>query len=127
MSSEIITSNDLKAILDEVLPMDISATATVSGSTGALYLYRFGNIVYFSSKGAFRSSSASIANNTTLTQTVPAGFRPIATAYNIIPYQSGYQMLQFSSTGSITYFGAAAWNANAYVSGMWVTNDTMPS
>lgn len=101
-------------------------TASVTGSTGKLYLYRFGDIVYFSSNGAFRSSSSSIANGTVLSQTIPSGYRPVAVTYNIIP-NNGYMMLQFSNNGNIAYYGASAWNVNAYVSGMWVTNDSFPS
>lgn len=117
---------NMKKLLTKLLPLVSQATAEVTGSTGAIYLYRFGNVVFFSTNGAFRSKSTSIANNTELSQTIPSGYRPVGTVFNQIPNQTSYQMLQFSPTGSITYFGAAAWNGNAYVSGIWLTTDTMP-
>lgn len=105
-----------------------SATTSVSGSTGALHLYRYGNVVFFSSDGAFRSKSTSISSGTTLTQTIPSGFRPAAVAYiNAPQFTNNNLRLEFATNGNITFQGSAAWNSNMYISGMWVTNDAMPT
>lgn len=103
-------------------------TATVNGSTGALYLYRVGNIVFFSTNGAFRSSASTIGNNTNLSQTIPYGFRPVVTTYIGFAHQGANNArFEIRNGGSIGFYGTAAWNYNAYVSGMWVTNNAMPS
>ena len=117
---------NVKKLLTKLLPLVSQATAEVTGSTGAITLYRFGNVVFFSTNGAFRSKSTSIANNTVLSQTIPSGYRPVGVVYNTIRASSEFQMLQISQSGEIKYYGTSAWNADGYTSGMWLTTDTMP-
>ena len=100
-------------------------STTITGSTGALYLYRAGNIVFLSSNGAFRSSSSSIATATKLSQTIPSGFRPIAKAYNMSVSATKNWRLEIASTGDIYFYGDTAWNSGLYLSGVWVTNDNI--
>lgn len=106
---------------------DSPISTSVSGSTGALYFYRWGNIVYISSNGAFRSKSTSIASGTTLTQKIPNGFKPVVNAYVIAPpsASSNYR-LECYSNGNIAFYGSSAWNGNMYISGMWMTADPLP-
>ncbi len=100
-------------------------STTITGSTGALYLYRAGNIVFLSSNGAFRSSSSSIATTTKLSQTIPSGFRPIAKSYNMSVSATKNWRLEIASTGDIYFYGDTAWNSGLYLSGVWVTNDNI--
>ena len=106
---------------------DADMSTSVNGSTGKLYFYRFGNIVYFSTNGAFRSKSTSISSGTMLTQKVPSGYRPIADTYiGCAPNASNNWRLQFEPDGDISFLGNSAWNANMWVSGMWITGDPLP-
>lgn len=102
-------------------------TATVTGSTGALYLCRSGNVVFLSSHGAFRSSASSMANGTTLSQKIPNGFKPAKRAYIMSVSASNNLRLEFLETGAIAFYGSVAWDANMYLSGMWITNDDFPA
>lgn len=102
-------------------------TATISGSTGALYLYRSGNVVFFSSNGAFRSSGSSLANGTTLSQTIPNGFRPANRAYIMSVAASNNWRLEITTAGGIIFYGTTAWDGNMYISGLWITNNSIPT
>ena len=100
-------------------------STTITGSTGALYLYRAGNIVFLSSNGAFRSSGSSIASGGTLSQVVPSGFIPKERAYIMSVSATKNWRLEFGANGSIMFYGDTAWDGNMYISGMWITNDSI--
>lgn len=101
-------------------------TATVNGSTGALYFYRTGNVVFVSTYGAFRSSSSSIASGTTLTQKTPQGFTPIANTYiSAVHNASNNWRLEFDTNRNISFLGSTAWNGNLWLCGVWITSDEM--
>lgn len=104
-----------------------SKTTTVTGTTGGLYFYRTGNVVYFSSNGAFRSSASDIASSSVISQTVPTGYRPVKRAYVISANPANAWRLEVGPDGSIMYYGDTAWNSNMYISGSWITADDMPA
>lgn len=102
-------------------------STTLTGYSGALSLYRVGNVVFLSSNGAFRSSSSTIAAGGLLSQTVPNGFRPIEKAYVMSVSAAKNMRLEMATNGNINFYGDAAWdNSSMYISGTWVTNDSIP-
>lgn len=103
---------------------DAPMSTSVSGSSGALYFYRWGDIVYVSSNGAWRSKSTSISSGTTLTQTIPNGYKPVCNTYISCAHNaSANWRLEFYANGNISFLGTSAWNANMWISGMWITQD----
>lgn len=129
MSSEIITSNDLRAILNEILPSSNIISTTITGLSGTFTLYRIGNVV-FVNLDSFVSKNAAIANATALSQTIPFGYRPINNSYiMIVTATATNKRLDIDTSGVIKYYGNDAWPANGtiWASGSWITNDDYPT
>lgn len=119
---------DLKALLTKILKEKVKKQVTVSGTSGHFYLYRVGNFVYF--KAAFATKTSAVASGTTLSQSIPNGYRPIIDAYvPIVTLTATNGRLSCLTNGNLVYFGNASLAANAtiYASSTWLTMDDYPS
>lgn len=99
-------------------------TATISGYSGTISLYRFGRVVFMSTDD-FRSVSGSVTSGTVLSQVIPSGFRPISVAIVPKPISTSTNnaFFEIGTDGSITYKGSTSWaNVTAW-SGTWITGD----
>lgn len=109
MASEAITRNDLKNILDEVLPYDTASMTFITalnGITGGLRLWKDPTIKTVRAYGYFRRSTDINAN--TAIFNVPDGYRP-ASNYEIPMYLA-------TSSATLAYRGVVQTDGNIYQS-----------
>lgn len=100
MSSETITRNDLKAILDDALPTPLKVqTETVTSGNISLKLYKCNGVVQVSSFGNFPAT-----NDGVTIVTMPNGFRPLESSDFTVFNSSGTRLgaIRFNSDGRVT-------------------------
>lgn len=108
MASEVITKNDLKSILDQVLPCETASMTFITalnGITGGLRLWKDPTTKTVRAYGYFRRSTD--INTSTVIFNVPSEYRPTQT----------YELPMIISTSgntTIAYHGNVQANGNIY-------------